>query len=255
VRGSGARGERCAATAPGAAHLLELLDALRQLPGAPLQRIPTEGGALLLLPPPLPPRRLLLLERAVHGTQPLEPLHVGIFCAAAGALRPLGLQLELQPHALLQQATRFKPRLLRLREGRSQPQRLHGRLLLLQHRLELQHLLLQPLEPVGRLPHGQCRRRVEEQRGYSRVSAFTSAPSILHERLERAKRPVLASRRRAGLAGGRHVEQLPCTRRWVQTPFARGTQGAGSALRRGAASGRFRIFMISVSTTMYHCAR
>ena len=203
----------------------------------------------------LPPRRLLLLERAVHGTQPLEPLHVGIFCAAAGALRPLGLQLELQPHALLQQATRFKPRLLRLREGRSQPQRLHGRLLLLQHRLELQHLLLQPLEPVGRLPRGQCRRRVEEQRGYARVSAFTSAPSILHERLERAKRPVLASRRRAGLAGGRHVEQLPCTRRWVQTPFARGTQGAGSALRRGAASGRFRIFMISVSTTMYHCAR
>ena len=182
MRGSGARGGRCAATAPGAAHLLELLDALRQLPGAPLQRIPTEGGALLLLPPPLPPRRLLLLP----PPQPLEPLHAGIFCAAAGALRPLGLQLELQPHALLQQATRFKPRLLRLREGRSQPQRLHGRLPLLQHRLELQHLLMQPLEPVGRLPRGQCRRRVEEQRGYSRVSAFTSAPSILRERLERA---------------------------------------------------------------------
>jgi hypothetical protein len=143
----------------------------------------------------------------VHTTQPLQPLHVGISCAAAVALRPLGAQLELQPHALLQQAATLKPRLLRLCEGRSQPQRLHARFLLLQHRLELHRLLLQPVDNVERLPRGQCRRWLEEQRGYARISALTSAPGILHERLERAERPVLATRRRPGLAGGRHADQ------------------------------------------------
>eukprot|EP00964_Phaeocystis_antarctica_P005077 scaffold2774_cov87-Phaeocystis_antarctica.AAC.10 len=37
------RGERCAPSAPRAAHLLELLDALRELPGAALQCIPPHG--------------------------------------------------------------------------------------------------------------------------------------------------------------------------------------------------------------------
>ena len=173
--------------------LLELLELRDELRRDVRHALPVVGRLLAGARLPLPPLLVPHLQLAVLVAQLLQPA-----CRLADAApRLLGLrELELQPHALLQQQPLLETRLLGQREARLQPERLHVRLLVLEHRLQLRHLLLQHRKQVA--ARAACVRRqqrvlrlAERERADVLALLLDGALHVGQRRLEREQLSVV----------------------------------------------------------------